>query len=331
MAALRPGDQFDPPGRAAIWKASTRDTGERAYGHWLRLLGDTGLLDAELDPAQRCTPANLDAYLPVLRRAGLASHTVLNRIHGLNCMLHAMCPRADLSHLDRLVKRLARTATPVRNKLARIVSPSVLYAAAATELVRLAGNLGRRPARRYRDLLIVALLARRPIRLTNLAAITFTENLEQRNGLWHFRFEQTKTDRPIRFPLPQALAGHFGHYLTVVRPFLLRGRACDHLWVTGRGGPASEEAIYEGVNATTEALVGHRINPHLFRDIVATFVSEEAPEDRAIVADILGHAALATSQMYYDHAGSLRAQQRLVAIVDRIVGDDGTGEPWGKR
>src|SRR5262249_33546645 len=62
--------------------------------------------------------------------------------------------------------------------------------------------------------------------------------------------------------------------------------------------------------------------PHLFRDIAATFVSEEAPGDRAIVANVLGHTNLATSQMHYDHAGSLRAQQRLVDVIDRIARDE---------
>lgn len=105
------------------------------------------------------------------------------------------------------------------------------------------------------------------------------------------------------------------------RPRLLRGRENPRLWISGRGTSLSKGALYGGIRSCTKRLFGAEINPHLFRDIAATFVSEEAPNDRAIVADILGHTGLATSQAHYDHASSLRAQQKLVDVIDRIAWD----------
>ena len=113
-ATNRPGDQFDPPGRAAGWRPSTRDTNERSYGHWLKFLGDTGRIEPGLAPHMRCTPANIAAYLQSLKDRGLAPLTAVKRIHGLNSVLRAIRPGADLDYLDDLERRLKRACATRR-------------------------------------------------------------------------------------------------------------------------------------------------------------------------------------------------------------------------
>ena len=58
--------------------------------------------------------------------------------------------------------------------------------------------------------------------------------------------------------------------------------------------------------ATTRAL-GGPVNPHMFRDSLATSVAVEDPEHVQIAATMLGHATLATTNAYYNQANMLSA------------------------
>ena len=89
--------------------------------------------------------------------------------------------------------------------------------------------------------------------------------------------------------------------------------------------PMTEMAIYDRVVALTAAGLGRRINPHLFRDCVATTIAIEDPAHVGIASQILGHRAQGTTERHYNHAQSLEAARRLQATLLHLRGDPSHG------
>lgn len=177
---------------------------------------------------------------------------------------------------------------------------------------------------RYRDGLAITLLAARPLRRRNFAAIEIDRHLIREGAFYWLRFEgrETKTGEPIEAPFPQALVPYLVTFLSEHRPLLLArdgrwkrhartpGQPENGLWISGRGSAMSEMNIYSRICALTRARFGHVINPHLFRDSAATSIAVEDPEHVLIVRSVLGHASLDASERYYMHAQMLEASRR---------------------
>jgi hypothetical protein len=58
-------------------------------------------------------------------------------------------------------------------------------------------------------------------------------------------------------------------------------------------------------------VLGRAINPHLFRDCVATSIAIEDPRHIGIAWRLLGHRTPSTTEMYYNQARSVEASRRL--------------------
>jgi hypothetical protein len=69
-------------------------------------------------------------------------------------------------------------------------------------------------------------------------------------------------------------------------------------------------SIADQVRRHTRAAFGTALNPHCFRDCAATFIAIVDPEHVWIVAAILGHSTLATSERHYNQARGLEASRR---------------------
>jgi integrase/recombinase XerD len=319
-------DPLDEPGLAADWSPKTLRTIKTRHGLWLACLRDRGHLDANVPPAARLTREHLLEYWDDLRARGLGSVTIAGYFRDLRQAVRVMEPGADLSVITHLWTRLEAVAEPVRNKRLRLVSPALLLDTAISEMARLQElpeqRVTRRTAERFRDALIVAFFATRPIRLANMAAIELGRHLTKNGDRYWCRFaaHETKEHRPLAFPLPEALTVWVDHYLALHRRLLLRGIETPRLWITIRATAMEENTIYYRVRHTTKQLVGKPVNPHLFRDCVATFIAEQAPGEVKIIARILGHATLATAEEHYNHAGMLSAQARYLEALARLRG-----------
>jgi integrase len=194
---------------------------------------------------------------------------------------------------------------------------------------------------RYRDGLIIAFLAHRPIRAGNLTAITLEQQLTKRGGSWWLTFSpsETKTGRLLEFPLPRHLAPYLEDYLNRYRPFLLSrgGRQplaqTNGLWISRLGSQMGFSAISHQVKLSTKEAFGTPVNLSLFRDCAATAIAITEPEDIEVVAAILGHACITTSEKFYNQARSVEAGQRyhetLAALSSRAV--ERGRSPRGKR
>src|SRR5579863_9283425 len=72
------------------------------------------------------------------------------------------------------------------------------------------------------------------------------------------------------------------------------------------------------IRRRTRAEFGIELNPHGFRDCAATYIAIYDPEHVQIVAAILGHSALETSQKYYDLSGTVEAGRRYHGVIKPI-------------
>ncbi len=336
LQAVSKGDFLDPDGRAAHWAEATKTQVAKGYGKFLFFLSRSGVLDLECDlsPDRRIDETRLRAYLALLSEQSLAPVTVFSRITDLTEAIRVMCPEADMTSLRSLCTTLNARAVPKRNKAARVKSPEEIVRSAIGFLARMRRERSGPPSvmesSHHRDALALALLAARPIRRKNFASLVLGENLVQRDGLWSCMIdaERTKEGRELAFTLPDdpSFREAFEEHLRVYRPVLLRRPdAADRfegpLWISTRGRPMTDHALYFAINRSSERIVGVRINPHLLRDCAASAISAGAPDAILAAARILGHSSLATTLGHYEQSSMLAGLSRLQGRIEELMAE----------
>jgi len=87
-------------------------------------------------------------------------------------------------------------------------------------------------------------------------------------------------------------------YLGSARPKLVRGRAVEQVFVNARGGPLTRMGYWKILKRWAgEAGLEGRVWPHVLRHSFATHLLEGGASLR-VVQELLGHASLATTQIY---------------------------------
>jgi integrase len=199
----------------------------------------------------------------------------------------------------------------------------------------------------YRDGLMIALLAARPLRRHNFATIEIGRHLVKHGDGYRINFEaaETKTKTPIEVPFPADLVPFLERYLVVYWPRLARcdgywnrarasARCSSALWLSQHGTAMAEVAISGRFKKLTRDRLGHSMTMHRFRDAAATMIAIEDPEHVRITKCILSHTTLRSSERYYNHASSLQAVRRYQARIlelRRTLPRASNGNPSGSR
>jgi integrase/recombinase XerD len=102
---------------------------------------------------------------------------------------------------------------------------------------------------------------------------------------------------PVGMPAREALRA----YLEGPRAALLRGRSSPCVFVTPRGRPMSRQGFWKLLRQRALALGLPDVSPHRLRHSFATHLLEGGADLRAVQA-MLGHADIATTQVYTDVA-----------------------------
>jgi integrase len=322
-AALRPGDPLDDPGHLAGRDAERIAKLSAAYGRWLGFLGERGIDWHSARGIDYFTRENVAPFVARLS-ADLAPCTVRAYLTELTTVAQALAPNRGFDVLKGATRHIWRTAKPVADKRGRIVSSRDLYdlgldlmqeARARTTPLKAAGA--------FRDGLMIALLAARPVRRRNLASIEIDQQLMRHGDLYWLAFpaEEIKTGRALEFPLPRALTGPMERYLTHYRPLLAArtGRWKNEpgkvLWISSDGSRLKAGRMHRRICERTQERFGKPINPHLFRDAAATSIAIEDPEHVGIVVAILGHSTIKTSERYYNQATGIDAARRYQNVI----------------
>jgi len=334
--ATQPGDFLDADGKAAHWADATKLQVQKGYSKWLYFQNTTSeaVSSTPQNPSERISEATLRAYLAWLKDQGLASQTIASRITDLTEALRVMEPEANLNLLKNLCMTLKAQAEPSRNKHARIRSPQEIWKACEAfmlELARSDSALNHPSASRYRDAMILGVLAHRPLRRRNIASLAIGAHLTQEAGKWYCYIPHTETKdrRSIEFTLPQdeGFAACLSYYLQAVRQKLLKQHPIDQdavhtltgpLWASTRGRGLTDHALYYAVTRISKELLGAPLYPHLLRDCAASAMSSNAPEYILAASRILGHSSLNTTLSHYEQSSMLAAGARLVEHISVI-------------
>lgn len=311
LTATTRGDILEDGGRGAHWAEGTRRKYAESYGIWLGFLDNQGCLDPVVDPADRVRPEWVRSYLADLE-VDCAPRTIVMRIEELLTVLSAMGSDRDWGWLRVLVGNL-RAKYPNRGlRPTPLLSAREIYAWGCREMRIADESTDLRPRRRagqYRDGLMLALLVARPVRRRNFVSIEIGKHLilEPNAFLLAFEAAETKTKRPLEYPVPGDLVGPLTRYIEQYRPMLLNGACSSRLWITERGKPYTERGFSEKIRQVTGRAFGQPMRPHVFRHIAATSIATEDPEHARIIAEILGHTTLGTADKHYNRARQIDA------------------------
>ena len=318
--ALTDGDLFESSRPAARWAQTSRTSIAWSYGRWLGHLSHHELLNDEA-PAERVTPSQVTVYIKELQES-VRPQTVAGYLAHLYDAIRVMAPDRDWTWLKAIKTRLARGLKSDGRKAARVQDSARLFELGLSLMAEAmaSGREDLGTAIMYRDGLMIALLAARPIRRRNLATIRIGKELQKVGDHWNLIFDahQTKQSRYMEFPLPRKLTLYIGAYLRDYRKRLLGDKRHKYLWVSARGGVLCAGAIYERITKCTAAEFGNPINPHLFRDCVATTLARRDPEHVHVAVALLGHTDLRTTEKHYNQARMIDAVRQYQRELQRF-------------
>jgi integrase/recombinase XerD len=225
---------------------------------------------------------DLEGYLAELRARGLAGTTIARRAAAIRSFFrhHVLLgartdnPAADLD-LPRRARKLPRTLSP----------------AEAERLVEAAAGTAPRD---LRDRALVELLYGAGLRVSEAvgldrAAVDLDSRLVRCNG---------KGDKERVVPLGRQAADALRRYLSRGRPHLDR-RHRPELFLNAQGGALTRAGAFLVLRklAAKAGLEPDRVHPHLLRHSFATHLLEGGADLRS-VQEMLGHADLATTELY---------------------------------
>ena len=225
---------------------------------------------------------DLERYVSELRAEGLAATTIARRLAAIRSFFrHEVLigkrednPAADVG-LPRRTRKLPRTLSPGE----------------AERLVEAANGTAPRD---LRDRALVELLYGAGLRVSEAVGL-------ERNGVdLEERLVRSigKGDKERIVPLGRSAADALRRYLSRGRPFL-DSRHRPELFLNARGGPLTRAGAFLILRRLAEraGLEPARIHPHLLRHSFATHLLEGGADLRS-VQEMLGHADLATTELY---------------------------------
>ena len=233
-------------------------------------------------PPDDATPVELAAYVASMRAAGLAATTIARRIAAL---------RSFYRHQVLLGARGDNPAAELELPRRRRTLPRTLSPGEAERLIEAAA--GTTP-RSLRDRALVELLYGAGLRVGEAVGL-------ERNGV---DLEQRivrclgKGSKERVVPVGREAVEALRRYLARGRPYL-DTRHRPELFLNARGGGLTRAGAFLILRrlAETAGLEPGRVHPHLLRHSFATHLLEGGADLRS-VQEMLGHADLATTELY---------------------------------
>lgn len=266
--------------------------------------------------------ASVRDYLAVLADRGLAASSVGGRLAAI---------RSFYRHAARQGWIEGDPMAGVRSPRRPGRLPKVLSVDDAARLVEAPGRLPSPPrarqevaaALRRRDAALLELLYATGMRISEAASLT-VDRIDPGRGRLRVVGKGRK-ERELLYGGPARAA--LRAYLADGRP-LLAARASagsPALFLNASGGPLTARGARMAVDRWAEASgLGHRASPHTLRHSFATHMLEGGADLRS-VQELLGHANLATTQIY-THLSDAALRGAYRAAHPRARGDDDGGE-----
>jgi integrase/recombinase XerC len=243
----------------------------------LNRLGGRSVADVDL--------AALRGWLGILRARGVSRATMARR----SAALRTFCSWAHRSGLvDRDPGQLL--ASPKTRR----TLPAVLRVDEAAQLMTAEADRQVPEAVALRDRLVVELLYGTGVRVSELVGLDVDDIDRSRRVLRVLGKGAKERTVPYGAPADRAL----GEWLARGRPALVGPQAGPALFVGVRGRRLDQRAVRSIVHRRAAAVPGAPdLGPHALRHTAATHLLEGGADLRS-VQEVLGHASLATTQIY---------------------------------
>lgn len=261
-----------------------------AYRADLDRLGTT-LLDRGQDPLA-ATHTELSAYLASLADEGRSIATLRRHTASIRQLYGFLVAEGRLQVDPTVDLRPPRERRAAPEALTRDEVTAVIESVRGDSPIAL------------RDRMLLELLYASGLRVTELVSLEL-RHVDLDEGLLQVI---GKGDKERRVPFGSEARSAIRNYLLTGRPALLRDTAAPWLALNVRGGRLSRQSVHVTVQeAGRRAGVPHEIGPHALRHTFATHLLAGGCDLR-VLQEMLGHASVATTQIYtHVSADHLRA------------------------
>lgn len=337
--ACRPGSLLRQTGVADRWSEPTKVHVIRGIGTFLFWLQESGLAGPFAAFADLVTPHHVMAYAAA-RRTRTRDATVRTQLVGLLRGMAVMHPHRDWSWMRRLLASIPEGRTESRQRKQPRLRHSLELLDLGLRLAQQADTATtHKPMRRallFRNGTIIALLALRPIRRKNAAALLIGRHIIRTADGWRLALAATevKNREPYDHRIPAEVGALLDRYLAVYRPILLAAakgqaptRSVSSLWITQFGTPPTPEGFAQIVCIETARAFGKPVPPHFFRDSAMTSWAMDLPKQVRGGKHLLGNRSFAVVESAYNMAGSSDAAAKLQQAITALRRDTGRRGP----
>jgi len=147
----------------------------------------------------------------------------------------------------------------------------------------------------WRDVALLEVMYSTGIRVSELVGMSISDFIPHEGLLLVFGKGSKERLVPVGPPACRAL----DQYLTKLRPKLDRGKGSQRIFLGARGAPLRREIVWRVVKKCAEraGIDSGRVHPHVLRHSFATHLIQGGA-DLVAVQELLGHADIATTQIY---------------------------------
>lgn len=261
----------------------------RAYRGDLTGLGDFARTRGN-EVVADLTLADIRAWLAAGDRSGLSRTTTARRAAAVRAFTRWASRRGILKSDPAVILGTPR---------ARRTLPAVLRADQVTQMMDQArAGCGTAAAEdravAVRDLAMIELLYATGIRVSELCGLNLRDVDHERRTVRVFGKGAKERVVPYGLPAQQALR----EWLAAGRPALAGARSADAVFLGTRGGRIDQRIVRTVVGLASGRVLGApSVAPHALRHSAATHILEGGADLRT-VQEMLGHATLATTQIY---------------------------------
>lgn len=324
---------FDDPKPTLKWRPKTKEKVQKGYGIWLSFHIQCGVNIELTTPAEIVTKESVRGFREAFMKRDAADLTIFSHINELYLAIINLAPDHDWSWLKRASHNLRNRARLKKEKLPRLKSSDQLINCGLSLMNEAETNEQLSPYKRalmFRDGLMIASLAYRPMRAQNFVNIKLQENLLLIGNCWHIKFcaKETKNKKHFEAEYPINLNDHLDKYLSTYRPYLLSlaegsghkvgENSCKYLWISNEGRNLDAGSFTVVIKKKTLEFFGEYIYPHLFRDASVTTLIRHDPASARLTKSVLGHQSTEITNNHYNQSKTISASIRFLKIIDQI-------------
>src|SRR5262245_48974991 len=174
----------------------------------------------------------------------------------------------------------------------------------------------------FQDALAIDILIHAPLRMENLAALTYERHLHWTPGqgrpvLLVIGADETKNHEKLDLELPVTLADRLWKFRTAIGPQVV-GSKPSSLFVTSTGTPRGQGTLALAISKTVRSRLGVKLTPHQFRHIAAKIYLDQHPGGFELVRQLLGHKNLKTTIGAYAGINTKRAGRAHAKLLMQL-------------